>query len=84
MFYEKSRLATNNRLVYSANMSLGEIIEELPKLAVTERSVVWQQLEAITGADVPDSFRQGMVDIAAGRHVEMEQALSEPPPGSRA
>ena len=64
-------------------MSLTEIIEELPKLTVTERSIVWQQLEAITKADVPEPFRQGMADIAAGRHVDMERALSEPPPETR-
>lgn len=63
-------------------MSLSEIIEELPKLSVTERSVIWQRLEEITEADVPESFRQGMADIAAGRHVEMDQALTEPPPGN--
>lgn len=61
-------------------MSLAEIIEELPKLTVTERSLVWRKLEAITEADVPESFRKGMADLAAGRHVEMEKALSEPPP----
>jgi predicted transcriptional regulator len=61
-------------------MSLTEIIEELPRLTVTERSVVWQELEAISEADVPESFRQGMADIAAGRHVDMEQALNERPP----
>lgn len=44
---------------------------------------VWQQLEAITEADVPESFRQGMADIAAGRHVDMQRALSEPPLGIR-
>ncbi len=61
-------------------MSLTEIIEELPRLTVTERSVVWQELEAISDADVPESFRQGMADIAAGRHVDMEQALNKLPP----
>jgi hypothetical protein len=64
-------------------MSLTEILEELPKLTAMERSAVWQQLEAITEADVPESFRQGMADIVAGRHVEMEVALSEPPRGKR-
>lgn len=64
-------------------MSLTEIIEELPKLTVKERSMVWQRLEAITEADVPESFRQGMADIAAGRHVDMEEALSEPPTRNR-
>jgi hypothetical protein len=61
-------------------MSLTEIIEELPKLTVTERSLVWQELEALTEGDVPESFRQGMADLAADRCVEMEKALNEIPP----
>ena len=65
-------------------MSLTEIIDELPKLSVQDRSVVWQRLEQITEADVPASFRQGMKDISEGRHVDMEQALSETPPKSAA
>jgi predicted transcriptional regulator len=60
-------------------MSLTEIIDELPKLSVQDRSILWQRLEEITMADVPESFQQGMKDIAAGRHVDMEQALREPP-----
>ncbi len=61
-------------------MSLAEIIDELPKLTPQDRSVIWRQLEQITETDVPDSFRQGMKDIAEGRHVEMEQALNQVPP----
>jgi hypothetical protein len=61
-------------------MSLAAIIEELPKLSVTERSLVWQELEAISEADVPESFRKGMADLAAGRHVEMERAFRFTPP----
>ncbi|NJK93082.1 MAG: hypothetical protein HC904_15440 [Blastochloris sp.] len=60
-------------------MSLTEIIDELPKLSVQDRSVLWQRLEEITMADVPESFQQGMKDISEGRHVDMEQALREPP-----
>ncbi len=61
-------------------MSLAEIIDELPKLSAQDRSVLWQQLEQIAEADVPAAFRQGMKDIAEGRHLDMEQALRETPP----
>jgi predicted transcriptional regulator len=61
-------------------MSLAEIIDELPKLSVQDRSVIWQQLEQSTEADVPASFRQSMKDIAEGRHVDMEKALRDVPP----
>jgi len=56
-------------------MSIEEIIEELPKLSADERSRLWESLGAISEADVPESFRQGMEDIAQGRHVDMETAL---------
>jgi hypothetical protein len=62
------------------SMSIEEIIEELPKLTVDERSRLWESLELVTEADVPESFRKGMEDIAQGRHVDMEQALFEKPP----
>ena len=61
-------------------MSLAEIIHELPKLSVEERSAIWQRLAEISGAEVPPAFHQGMQDLAQGRQVEMEQALNEPPP----
>ena len=56
-------------------MSLAEIIEELPKLSAEDRTAVWNKLAAITEADVPESFRRGMRDIAEGRVMEMEQAI---------
>ena len=61
-------------------MSLSEIIEELPKLSVKDRSLVWEKLEEITEADVPASFQQGMKDLAQVRHVDIEKALFENPP----
>ncbi len=45
--------------------------------------MVWQRLEAITEADVPESFRQGMADIAAGRRGHggsSERAADQKPP----
>ncbi len=56
-------------------MSLAEIIEELPKLSAEDRTAVWNKLAAITEADVPESFRSGMRDIAEGRVMETEQAI---------
>ena len=56
-------------------MSLAEIIEELPKLSAEDRTAVWNKLAAITEADVPESFRLGMRDIAEGRVMETEQAI---------
>ena len=64
------------------DMSVTEILKELPKLSPTDRAAVWKKLGEITEADVPASFRQGMRDIAEGLTVDMESALREDPPGA--
>ncbi len=64
------------------NMSVTEILKELPKLSATDRAAVWKKLGEITEADVPATFRQGMRDIAEGLTVDMESALREEPPGA--
>ena len=63
-------------------MSVTEILKELPKLSPTDRAAVWKKLGEITEADVPATFRQGMRDIAEGLTVDMESALREDPPGA--
>jgi hypothetical protein len=64
------------------DMSVTEILKELPKLSPTDRAAVWKKLGEITEADVPATFRQGMRDIAKGLTVDMESALREEPPGA--
>jgi hypothetical protein len=64
------------------DMSVTEILKELPKLSATDRAAVWKKLGEITEADVPATFRQGMRDIAKGLTVDMESALREEPPGA--
>ena len=63
-------------------MSVTEILKELPKLSASDRAAVWKKLGEITEADVPATFRQGMRDIAKGLTVDMESALREEPPGA--
>jgi len=64
------------------DMSVTEILKELPKLSASDRAAVWKKLGEITEADVPATFRQGMRDIAEGLTVDMESALREEPPGA--
>ena len=56
-------------------MSVTEILKELPKLSPTNRAAVWKKLGEITEADVPATFRQGMRDIAEGLTVDMGEAF---------
>jgi len=63
-------------------MSVEELIKELNALPLDQRLKV---VDAVLDADdswVPESFRQGMADIEAGRVVDMETALREKPPGA--
>ena len=52
----------------------------MPKLSARDRAAVWKRLGEISEAEVPDSFRQGLKEIAEGRDVDMEIALREEPP----
>jgi predicted transcriptional regulator len=63
-------------------MSVEELIKELNSLPPAQRMEV---VEAVLNADdswIPESFRQGMQDIEAGRVVDMETALREKPPSA--
>ena len=64
-------------------MSVSEILNELPKLSARDRAAVWKKLGEISEAEVPESFRQGLKEIAEGRHGDMETALREEPPMSK-
>ena len=64
-------------------MSVSEILNELPKLSARDRAAVWKKLGEISEAEVPESFRQGLKEIAEGQHVDMETALREEPPMSK-
>jgi len=52
-------------------------------LPADERVQVIEFVHGFEDGDIPESFRQGMANIAAGRVVDMETALNEPPPAKR-
>jgi len=65
-------------------MSVEELIKELKSLPQDQRMEV---VDAVLGDDdswVPESFRKGMDDFVHGRTVDMETALTQPPPSRQA
>ncbi len=62
-------------------MNTAELTEQIVALPEEERARLIEQLHANAPAWIPASFREGMVDIAAGRVVELDEALRPPPPG---
>jgi hypothetical protein len=65
-------------------MSIDQLITELKALPQAQRLEVF---DAVLGDDdlwIPESLRKGMDDFLHGRTVDMETALTQPPPSRRA
>lgn len=64
-------------------MSALEIIEQIKALPPDERAQVTKFVVEADDSWIPEEFKQGMADIAAGRVVDLDTALHEPYPGDR-
>ena len=64
-------------------MSATELVEQIEALPEQERAKVIEQLHAHAPKWIPESFREGMADIAAGRVVDLDTVLNEPYPGGQ-
>jgi hypothetical protein len=65
-------------------MSVKEIMREIESLPSDERRKVLEGVRRLLQPEIPESFREGMADIKAGRVVDMDQALAKPYPGDKA
>ncbi len=61
-------------------MSAAEIIERFHALPPEERAVVTKYFVEHDESWIPEEFKEGMADAAAGRFVDMETVLSGAPP----
>ena len=61
-------------------MSAEALIEEIKALPPAERQRVIKFIVEHDDSWIPESFKQGMAEAAAGRVVDMESALRETPP----
>ncbi|MGA2139908.1 MAG: hypothetical protein ABSH14_13710 [Verrucomicrobiia bacterium] len=61
-------------------MSGKEIIEQIKALPPGERAEVAKFIVEQDDSWIPDDFKAAMSDAQQGRLVDMEKALSEPPP----
>jgi len=62
-------------------MSAIELVEQIEALPEQARAEVIERLHAHAPTWIPESFREGMADIAAGRAVDLDEALKRPLPG---
>jgi hypothetical protein len=58
-------------------MSATELVEQIEALPEQERAKVIEHLHAHAPMWIPESFREGMADIAAGRTVDLDEALAK-------
>ena len=61
-------------------MTAEALIEEIKALPPAERQRVVKFIVEQDDSWIPETFKQGMADAAAGRVIEMESALRETPP----
>ena len=64
-------------------MSAQEVIREFKELSPTERAEVAKFVLEHDDSWIPEEFKQGIDDIAAGRVVDLDTALNEPYPGDK-
>ena len=80
---KKIDFATTNLVQYSFRMSATEVIEQFKALPASERAQVAKFVVENDDSWIPESFKQGMADVEAGRFVDLDTALNEPYPGDQ-
>jgi len=78
-----SQLAGDDFLWIVTAMSAQEVIEQIKHLPPTERAQVVKFVVESDDSWIPEEFKQGMDDIAAGRVVDLDTALNQPYPGDK-
>ena len=64
-------------------MSAQQVIAEFKELPPAERAQVAKFVVENDDSWIPEEFKQGMADIAAGRTVDLDTVLSKPYPGDK-
>jgi hypothetical protein len=65
------------------NVSAQEIIEQIKSLPPKDRAQVTKFVVDTDDSWIPEEFKEGMADIAAGRVVDLDAAMKEPYPRSQ-
>ena len=58
-------------------MGVAEILEESKSLPPEQRWQVLERTRDMLGVEIPDTFKQGMREIASGEVIELDEALQE-------
>ena len=58
-------------------MGVSEILDEIKSLPAEQRWQILERTREMLGAEIPESFKQGMEEIARGEVIELDEALKE-------
>jgi hypothetical protein len=58
-------------------MNFSETIKQIEALSEQERAKIIEQLHANAPMWIPESFHEGMIDIAAGRTIDLDEAIRD-------
>ena len=58
-------------------MGVSEILQEIKSLPVQQRWEILERTRKMLDADIPESFKQGMREIARGEVIELDDALEQ-------
>jgi hypothetical protein len=58
-------------------MGVSEILQEIKSLPMQQRWEILERTREMLDADIPESFKQGMREIARGDVTELDEALEE-------
>lgn len=77
----KPRLATGLMLAKLPIMNATQLLEQIEGLPNEEKARLIERLHANAPSWIPESFREGMADIAAGRTIDLAETFKRPPAG---
>ena len=58
-------------------MGVSEILEKIKSLPTPQRWEILEGTREMLDAEIPETFRQGMREIARGEVIELDEALQE-------
>ena len=58
-------------------MGVSQILDEIKSLPTEQRWEVLERTRELLDPEIPESFKQGMREIARGEVVELDEALEE-------
>ena len=58
-------------------MGVSQILDEIKSLPLEQRWEILERTREMLGPEIPESFKQGMREIARGETVELDEALIE-------